>query len=70
MSGKTQLGEFLRTRRAQVQPEEIGVLTYAERRRVPGLRREELASLAGVSASYYTRLEQGPSYPTASAPTI
>ena len=59
MTEQGQLGEFLQTRRAQVHPEQIGLATYGERRRVPGLRREELAQLAGVSASYYTRLEQG-----------
>ncbi|WP_329566761.1 helix-turn-helix domain-containing protein [Kitasatospora sp. NBC_01266] len=53
------LGDFLQARRSQLRPEEAGVPTYGERRRVPGLRREELALLAGVSASYYTRLEQG-----------
>ena len=61
MNGKTQLGDFLQTRRSQLRPEDVGVPTYGERRRVPGLRREELALLAGVSASYYTRLEQGQS---------
>lgn len=61
MNGKTQLGDFLLTRRSQLRPEDAGVRTYGERRRVPGLRREELALLAGVSASYYTRLEQGQS---------
>jgi transcriptional regulator with XRE-family HTH domain len=61
MTGKTQLGAFLQTRRAQLRPEDVGMPTYGERRRVPGLRREELALLAGVSASYYTRLEQGQS---------
>jgi transcriptional regulator with XRE-family HTH domain len=59
MSGTTRLGDFLKTRRSQLRPEDIGVPTYDERRRVPGLRREELARLAGVSVSYYTRLEQG-----------
>ena len=54
----TELGEFLRTRRASLDPVELGVTSYG-RRRVPGLRREELAQLAGVSATYYTRLEQG-----------
>ncbi|MFI5683022.1 helix-turn-helix domain-containing protein [Streptomyces sp. NPDC051636] len=53
------LGEFLRARRARLRPEDIGLATYGERRRVPGLRREEIALLAGVSASYYSRLEQG-----------
>ncbi|TXS42174.1 XRE family transcriptional regulator [Streptomyces sp. uw30] len=61
MNGKSQLGDFLQTRRGQLRPEDVGVPTYGERRRVPGLRREELALLAGVSASYYTRLEQGQS---------
>jgi transcriptional regulator with XRE-family HTH domain len=61
MTGKTQLGTFLHARRSQLHPEAAGVPTYGERRRVPGLRREELALLAGVSASYYTRLEQGQS---------
>ncbi|MFD8722245.1 helix-turn-helix domain-containing protein [Streptomyces sp. NPDC059629] len=59
MNGTSQLGDFLRTRRSQLRPDEAGVPTYGERRRVAGLRREELALLAGVSASYYTRLEQG-----------
>ncbi|MFJ7209634.1 helix-turn-helix domain-containing protein [Streptomyces sp. NPDC098789] len=59
MNGTSQLGDFLRTRRSQLRPDEVGVATYGERRRVPGLRREELALLAGVSASYYARLEQG-----------
>jgi transcriptional regulator with XRE-family HTH domain len=61
MSERVQLGEFLQTRRSQLRPEDLGVPTYGERRRVPGLRREELALLAGVSTSYYTRLEQGQS---------
>jgi transcriptional regulator with XRE-family HTH domain len=59
MHGKTQLGDFLLARRSQMRPADAGVRTYGERRRVQGLRREELALLAGVSASYYTRLEQG-----------
>jgi transcriptional regulator with XRE-family HTH domain len=61
MNAKAQLGEFLQARRSQLSPQEAGVPTYGERRRVPGLRREELALLAGVSVSYYTRLEQGQS---------
>lgn len=68
MSETAVLGEFLRTRRSQLRPEEIGVPTYDERRRVPGLRREELAHLAGVSVSYYTRLEQGHS--TSASPEV
>ncbi|MEV6912434.1 helix-turn-helix domain-containing protein [Amycolatopsis sp. NPDC051071] len=53
------LGVFLKSRRDRVTPAEIGLRTYGTSRRVPGLRREELAQLAGVSAGYYTRLEQG-----------
>jgi len=56
----TELGEFLRSRRDRVTPEQAGVRGYG-RRRVPGLRREELAQLAGVSVTYLTRLEQGQS---------
>jgi transcriptional regulator with XRE-family HTH domain len=52
------LGEFLRSRRERLTPEATGVVSYGARR-VPGLRREELAQLAGVSVTYYTRLEQG-----------
>ncbi|WP_328862883.1 helix-turn-helix domain-containing protein [Streptomyces sp. NBC_00306] len=53
-----ELGEFLRSCRGRLDPGEAGVPRTA-RRRVPGLRREELALLAGVSVDYYTRLEQG-----------
>ncbi|MCD9875509.1 helix-turn-helix transcriptional regulator [Streptomyces guryensis] len=52
------LGDFLRSRRARIQPEEVGLPSHG-RRRVPGLRREEVAQLAGVSVDYYVRLEQG-----------
>jgi transcriptional regulator with XRE-family HTH domain len=61
VNAKRQLGEFLQTRRSQLRPEDVGLPTYGDRRRVAGLRREELALLAGVSASYYSRLEQGQS---------
>ncbi|WP_433251270.1 helix-turn-helix transcriptional regulator [Streptosporangium sp. CA-135522] len=54
-----ELGEFLKSRRARVRPEDVDLRTYGGRRRVPGLRREELAQLAGMSADYYMRLEQG-----------
>lgn len=54
------LGDFLKSRRARVTPEDAGIVSYGARR-VPGLRREELALLAGVSVTYYTRLEQGQS---------
>lgn len=56
----TELGEFLRSRRDRISPSAAGVNSYG-RRRVPGLRREELAQLAGVSVTYLTRLEQGQS---------
>jgi transcriptional regulator with XRE-family HTH domain len=55
------LGEFLRSRRGRLRPDEVGIGGGIRRRRVPGLRREELAPLAGVSVGYYTRLEQGQS---------
>ncbi|MFI7466924.1 helix-turn-helix transcriptional regulator [Nonomuraea sp. NPDC049646] len=56
---RAELGEFLRSRRARLRPEELGLPEYGSRRRVPGLRREELAQLAGVSVDHYVRLEQG-----------
>jgi transcriptional regulator with XRE-family HTH domain len=68
MNDTARLGEFLKTRRSQLRPEDVGVRTYDERRRVPGLRRDELARLAGVSSSYYTRLEQGHS--TGASPEV
>ncbi|MBB5937589.1 helix-turn-helix transcriptional regulator [Streptomyces zagrosensis] len=52
------LGEFLRARRAGLQPRDVGMASYGARR-VAGLRREEVAVLAGVNSDYYTRLEQG-----------
>lgn len=59
MDRHTTLGEFLRSRRARLRPEDVGLRPLPTRRRVPGLRREELAQLAGVSVDYYVRLEQG-----------
>jgi transcriptional regulator with XRE-family HTH domain len=56
-----ELGAFLKACRARLQPEDLGLTSYGGRRRVVGLRREELAQLAGVSSSYYARLEQGQS---------
>ncbi|WP_307866147.1 helix-turn-helix transcriptional regulator [Streptomyces smyrnaeus] len=53
-----QLGAFLRTRRDRIRPADVG-LPSGPRRRVPGLRREEVAQLAGLSADYYTELERG-----------
>ncbi|MFJ3203090.1 helix-turn-helix transcriptional regulator [Streptomyces sp. NPDC086989] len=58
MSDTTALGEFLRARREALAPQDVG-LSGQGRRRVPGLRREEVALLAGVSSDYYMRLEQG-----------
>ncbi|RDI43281.1 helix-turn-helix domain-containing protein [Nocardia mexicana] len=55
---RSEFGEFLIARRARLQPEEVG-LPAGRRRRTPGLRREEVAALAGVSVDYLARLEQG-----------
>src|SRR6202451_2213022 len=56
--GPNALGDYLRARRELVTPEQAGVPVLSARR-VPGLRREEVAMLAGISADYYLRLEQG-----------
>ncbi|MCV7432243.1 helix-turn-helix transcriptional regulator [Mycolicibacterium bacteremicum] len=58
-SNRSELADFLSTRRARLSPAAVGLTGQSARRRVPGLRREELAQLAGVSVDYYTRLEQG-----------
>jgi transcriptional regulator with XRE-family HTH domain len=58
-SGGTELGRFLRARRSQVTPADVGFTPGAGARRTPGLRREEVAALAGVSIDYYTRLQRG-----------
>jgi transcriptional regulator with XRE-family HTH domain len=55
---RRELGAFLRSRRERVKPEDVGV-RYSRRRRTPGLRREEVAQLAGVGVTWYTWLEQG-----------
>jgi transcriptional regulator with XRE-family HTH domain len=57
--GNPELREFLRSRRARISPEEAGLPPQPGARRVPGLRREEVAQLAGVSVDYYVRLERG-----------
>lgn len=59
MDNRKEIREFLTTRRARITPERAGLPDYGGHRRVPGLRRGEVASLAGVSPEYYTRLEQG-----------
>jgi transcriptional regulator with XRE-family HTH domain len=56
---RNEIREFLTSRRAKITPEQAGLRTYGDNRRVPGLRREEVALLAGVSVDYYTRLERG-----------
>src|SRR3569833_4437655 len=56
--GNVELGEFLRSRRSRIAPRDVGI-PVSTRRRVPGLRREELARLAGVRRAYCTRLAQG-----------
>jgi transcriptional regulator with XRE-family HTH domain len=59
MDNRTEARDFLATRRARITPEQAGLPTFGGHRRVPGLRREELALLAGVSVDYLTRLERG-----------
>src|SRR5882724_7759528 len=60
MAQENLIGEYLRARRELVRPEDVGVPDVgSHRRRVAGLRREEVAMLAGVSSDYYVRLEQG-----------
>ncbi|MEV6792437.1 helix-turn-helix transcriptional regulator [Streptomyces sp. NPDC051320] len=59
MDQRSELSEFLRSRRARLKPADVDLPDLGRHRRVPGLRREELAQLAGVSVAYYTRLEQG-----------
>jgi transcriptional regulator with XRE-family HTH domain len=58
-SNRADVRDFLVTRRARITPRQAGLTFYGSNRRVPGLRREEVAMLAGVSADYYTRLEKG-----------
>jgi transcriptional regulator with XRE-family HTH domain len=59
VDNRTEIRDFLSSRRAKITPEQAGLPAYRGRRRVPGLRREEVALLAGVSVDYYTRLERG-----------
>jgi transcriptional regulator with XRE-family HTH domain len=56
---RNEIQEFLTSRRARITPEQAGLPAYGSNRRVAGLRREEVALLAGISAEYYTRLERG-----------
>jgi transcriptional regulator with XRE-family HTH domain len=59
VDNRTEIREFLTSRRARITPDQAGLPVYGGTRRVPGLRREEVAMLAGVSVDYYTRLERG-----------
>jgi len=59
MDTANDLREFLTTRRARLTPEQVGLPDFGGRRRVPGLRREEVAMVAGMSVEYYVRLERG-----------
>jgi transcriptional regulator with XRE-family HTH domain len=59
MDNRNEIREFLTSRRARITPDQAGLPTYGGHRRVAGLRREEVALLAGVSVDYYTRLERG-----------
>lgn len=59
MDNRDQVREFLASRRARITPDRAGLPAYGANRRVPGLRREEVALLAGVSIDYYVRMERG-----------
>jgi transcriptional regulator with XRE-family HTH domain len=59
VDNRNDIRDFLASRRARITPDKAGLPTYGGNRRVPGLRREEVALLAGVSVDYYTRLERG-----------
>jgi len=59
VDARSEIREFLTSRRAKITPEQAGLRTFGGIRRVPGLRREEVTLLAGVSGDYYTRLERG-----------
>ncbi|MET8592857.1 helix-turn-helix transcriptional regulator [Streptomyces sp. NPDC005078] len=59
MDHRRQIQEFLASRRARISPQSVGLPVAGRKRRVPGLRREEVAALAGLSVDYYIRLERG-----------
>ncbi len=59
MDTRAEIRDFLTSRRARLSPEQAGLTVYGDKRRVPGLRRSEVAGLAGVSIEYYTQLERG-----------
>ncbi|MGO2541102.1 MAG: transcriptional regulator, partial [Specibacter sp.] len=59
MDHKSEIREFLSSRRAKITPAQAGLPSYGGTRRVKGLRREEVSLLAGVSIDYYVRMERG-----------
>jgi transcriptional regulator with XRE-family HTH domain len=59
MDNRSEARDFLASRRARLTPQQAGLSLYGANRRVPGLRRDEVAVLAGISVEYYTRLERG-----------
>jgi len=59
MDNRDEVKDFLRTRRARLTPADAGLVAFASNRRVPGLRRSEVADLAGISVEYYAQLERG-----------
>jgi transcriptional regulator with XRE-family HTH domain len=59
MDNRDEIKAFLNSRRAKITPEQAGLASYSRNRRVPGLRRSEVADLAGVSVEYYSQLERG-----------
>src|SRR3954447_18362470 len=59
MRAGSEIREFLTSRRGRITPDQAGLRSYGTRRRVSGLRREEVAMLAGISVEYYTQLERG-----------
>src|SRR5688572_18193218 len=58
MDTRSEISDFLTSRRARIKPDDVGLQSFGPRR-VPGLRREEVATLAGVSVDYYNRMERG-----------
>jgi transcriptional regulator with XRE-family HTH domain len=58
-ASRSEFGDFLRSRREKLTPESVGLNNGGRRRRTPGLRREEVAELAGIGVDWYVRLEQG-----------
>jgi transcriptional regulator with XRE-family HTH domain len=59
MDQRNEVREFLASRRARITPDQAGLPTYGANRRVPGLRREEVVLVAGISVDYYTQMERG-----------